>query len=121
MSDYILQWGLERKFSSDEYLACWGARAIWSENRNFIDLLWDRQDMQGTSEGKTLLTDWLNSIGFIELKRRMDDAKLTQNQNKLIIQSSGPFTITANPNSSYGYLYITATMKKEFGAASPLD
>ena len=113
MNKLQLAWGLKHELDGDQWTAAWGARAIWNENRNFIDLLWDRQGWSGDASKFEQLADWLNDVGLKELKRRMDDARLTQSGMDVVMQSSEPFHIWASPNASYGYLYITAAMKRE--------
>ncbi len=112
----ILEWGLQRDLTDDVYEAAWGARAIWSENRNFIDLLPDRQDIQGSEEARKLLADWLNTVGLKEIHRKVKDRGLTQASMELVVQDTRwrgrKFSIVASPNASHGYLYLTAYLAR---------
>lgn len=82
----------------------WGARAIFRPSQsNPIDLLHDRQSIDGVTEE---LLEWLNSIGLHLLRRHVLD--LNTSDNKLVHIKDGKFNIVANPNGSYGYLYIGA-------------
>ena len=112
-----LEWGYDRNITNPEIEAAWGARAIWSEDRDFIDLLADRQDMQGPEEGRKVLAAWLNAQGLKEIHRKIRDRRLTQSSMELVLQDTRfrgrKFTIFASPNASYGYLYLTAYLWKE--------
>lgn len=99
----------------------WGARAIFRDH--YIDLLPDRQsweaadfsedDSDPTSveyEEKIAaiapLRTWINKVGLPFLRK---EAKtLYQDDNKTIAMDDGKFHIEANPQRSYGYLYIRA-------------
>lgn len=111
----ILEWGLQHNVNSESVEAAWGARAIW--NRGYIDLLWDRQDMKGTNEGKELLAEWVNKQGLKEIDRKLKDRNVYQSSQETVMQDTRykgrKFTIIASPNASHGYLYLTAWMYKE--------
>jgi hypothetical protein len=111
----ILEWGLDRNVDGADVEAAWGARAIW--NRGFIDLLWDRQDIKGTDEGRAILVSWINETGLKEIDRKLKDKNVYQSSQETVMQDTTykgrKFSIVASPNASHGYLYLTARVYKE--------
>lgn len=89
--------------------AAWGARLIFP-----ADLLHDRQGFYNwdTPEGQRL-ADWLNKTGA--LKKALTQAKRaagrflhSDDSDLVILYRDGIGIIVANPNASYGYLYVAA-------------
>ena len=88
----------------------WGARAIYKDNRS-IDLLHDRQSWVGEKPNeKKLLAQWVNEEGIPRLQRLVKDLYLDPSENRRIhiVDEENGYVISANPNGSYGYLYIAA-------------
>jgi hypothetical protein len=97
----------------DDVVTCWGARLIWP-----CDLLHDRQDLVGRSEEDRLaLQFWLNGgalrSALTEARERATDHLLRQDEDRevtLFEDETG--VVKANPQSSYGYLYVAAWLKQ---------
>jgi hypothetical protein len=105
----------------DRLAVTWGARAIYTGQH--IDLLPDRQswslaDYSEDDEDTTsvcyeerqariqpLLT-WVNNVGLPFLRK--EATNLYTDENRTVELNDGKFHIEANPQSSYGYLYIRA-------------
>lgn len=98
-------WGLAD--SSDPTIPSWGARAIYQNS--YIDILYDRQSLIGGSESDRIkLGDWLNKIGLPALRKLVVTENLYSDERRFIRFEQGGYYIEANPNKSYGYLYIGA-------------
>ena len=88
-------------------IASWGARAIFQDHG--IDLLPDRQTMTAKDDDQTAkdrLAKWVNGTGLPFLRK--EAKRLYQDENRTVQFDQWPFHIEANPQSSYGYLYIRA-------------
>lgn len=84
----------------------WGGRAIFDRSGNF-DLPVDRQEMEGgTEEEEENMTVWLINIGFPHLRKVIKEKGLFQNEDRRVVISRDGFTLVANPNKSFGYLYL---------------
>jgi hypothetical protein len=111
--------------------ASWGARAIYSldlrsvrrrrvdrgryvttsvmEPIATIDLVWDRQGMNGGSpDDQATLLAWLNGTGLAALRERCTVARLAPSSRDEIHVKIDGFALLASPRASYGYLYIGA-------------
>lgn len=109
--------------------AIWGARAIYERNSRAtgrtltngkprrrwfvpafsISTLWDRQEMVGgTDTERQALAKWLDKEGMKQLTDLCDSEYLEPNENRLVMVFGEDYIIQANPQKSYGYLYITA-------------
>ena len=86
----------------------WGARAIYT--RQQIDLLPDRQGISTSLESdeaaRTRLCTWINETGLPYLRKQAKG--LYQDERRTVELTDGSFHIEANPQASYGYLYIRA-------------
>lgn len=98
----------------EEVTACWGARWIFPN-----DQLHDRQSIYGhdTTLGKKLVA-WLNggNLGVARDTAKAMAAKreLLQSGNQTIVLFEDEVgIIKANPNASYGYVYVCAYLKEE--------
>jgi len=88
-------------------ISSWGARAIFQDH--YIDLLPDRQTLTAKDDdqaAKDRLRKWINGTGLPFLRKEVK--RLYQDENRTIQFDEGAFHIEANPQSSYGYLYIRA-------------
>lgn len=97
-------------------VATWGARAIYTGQQ--IDLLPDRQCWYsptvetdevndfGGSVPLARLREWINTKGLPFLRKQAHT--LYPDENRTVTFNDGPFHIEANPQASYGYLYIRA-------------
>lgn len=98
-------WGISPP--APKYIA-WGARAIYEDNCQ-IDLLWDRQEMLGgTDAERQQFNSWLNQWGLPNLRNKVLSARLRPGEGIQIDYQSYDWVIIANPQRSYGYLYIGA-------------
>ena len=109
----------------DKVTATWGARGIFRDK--FVDLLPDRQtwsladfsedDADPTSccfwdrkAAMKPLSDWIDKKGLPFIR---EQAKaLYTDENRTISLDEGKFHVEANPQSSFGYLYIRAWEEK---------
>ena len=102
-----LEWGLQPP--ADATMA-WGARAIYKpgEGRYSIDLLWDRQSMEGgTASERKALSHWINTKG-LKAMRLLAPRNLGADSGESVHWTDGKYMIEASPRESYGYLYIVA-------------
>jgi hypothetical protein len=100
-------WGLKPE---KELPYCWGARTIFRPPTD-IDILWDRQQMVGgTEEERKKLSDWLNKKGIAALKKHLKKHYLggADSHTETVTDMKAGFFIAANPQRSYGYLYLCA-------------
>jgi hypothetical protein len=103
-----LAFGLRSGLPENAHTA-WGARLIWPN-----DLVWDRQDVQG--KAATELRDWLNHGHLRQALDRAADLsrthELRSSDDKLVIlHETDDGVIAANPQASFGYLYVGAWLK----------
>lgn len=95
----------------DGVTSAWGARLIYPN-----DLLWDRQDAFGND--KVALQEWLNSG---PLKSALEDvrSKVGRDENRqVVLYEDERGRIVANPNGSYGYLYVCAYLFEHTGVTA---
>ena len=92
----------------NKIVSTWGARAIYTGQH--IDLLCDRQSMSTVMENdeaaRLRLQTWVNKTGLPYLRKQTKN--LYQDEDRTIELTDGSFHIEANPQRSYGYLYIRA-------------
>jgi hypothetical protein len=89
-------------------LAAWGARWIWP-----CDQLYDRQSDFGEAPEIDALFAWLNGgavkKAMVEAERLALNFHLRQSDKKeVVLYEDERGRIVANPNGSYGYLYVAA-------------
>lgn len=114
-----LQFGLNP--AVPESVTCaWGARWIFPD-----DMLPDRQSFPGidTPAGEKL-RNWLNTgaLKHARKKARLLAEKYIIEPNsgaQVTLHDDGTGIIVANPNRSYGYLYVAAWLKEEEKELSP--
>ena len=85
----------------------WGARAIYKAPTG-IDLLWDRQSMDGLQADREALSKWINKTGLPGLKKLLKKEYLASDEMREVEFREGGYVIKANPRSSHGYLYLGA-------------
>ena len=89
----------------------WSARAIFRERT--VDLLWDRMAVEGecSDEERKAIGKWLDSKAIPYLRGLAAHYKLprTDESREITVRGDG-FTLRANPRSSCGYLYMSATV-----------
>lgn len=111
-----LAWGLQ---PDRKALAAWGARAIFFERdgrgKLSVDILWNRQDGIGLPKDQKSLQSWLNKTGLRLLRKAVAQEQLQPNEYRRISVNQGAFRIIADPQQSYGYLYICAMMVPKEG------
>jgi hypothetical protein len=87
--------------------ASWGARAIYKAPTS-IDLLWDRQSIDGLSEDRKALSTWINTTGLKGMKALLKKEYLPGDADREVEFKEGGYVIRANPRASHGYLYLGA-------------
>jgi hypothetical protein len=107
MSDLRLAFGL-RDIPAD-VTSAWGARLIWPN-----DLVHDRQDLKGPTKG--LLAQWLNGgalrVALDNAARLARASELTQSEDReVVLYEDERGVIKANPQASFGYLYVAGWLK----------
>lgn len=91
--------------------AVWGARWIWPN-----DVLWDRTDIVGSDDDREALVRWLNG-GALQLARERAaqlarEHELASSDTKQVtLHEDGEGIVIANPQGSFGYLYVSAWLK----------
>jgi hypothetical protein len=92
----------------------WGARAIfkgYSDKYN-IDLLWDRQSVDGMSDPAIPEDEafvlWINERALPWLREKVKELALSTNEAQDIVLQEFNYELRANTNGSCGYLYIGA-------------
>jgi hypothetical protein len=108
-------WGLDLNgYLTEAPEGFWNARAIFKGshtlNRVVVDLLGDRMGWEGSLPEPTRkeIADWLNTKGMKMLKEKLAEKHVGGADKCTITVSDDPFYLYADPNSSYGYLYIAA-------------
>ena len=105
-----LAWGLQPDVPC---VAAWGARAIlqddWRGGLN-IDILHDRQDTTGPKPDLHRLCEWCNHTGLPILRKRIKELGIQPRDRTLVVVERPGLRLIANPNASYGYLYICAML-----------
>lgn len=99
-------WGISPKARGEESNVWWGARTIYNEMECSFDILWDRKQTVG--ENAEPLWKWLDEWGLPALRKELSRKRVRSNEEEDIIVESHGFKLVANPNRSYGYLYIGA-------------
>lgn len=99
------------KHVPEEVTCAWGARLIFPD-----DLVWNRQDAFGPEEEKQALQTWLNGgalkHALSEARRLADEYAIGDADDCMFTLLDCPHgTIVANPQGSYGYLYVAAWLK----------
>jgi len=102
-------WGRQiPKHMINHLTSTWGARAIYTGQQ--IDLLPDRQGVSTSIEddeaAKTRLLSWINKVGLPYLRQQAPG--LYQDEDRTVQLDDNSMHIEANPQRSYGYLYIRA-------------
>lgn len=113
MNEIKLEWGISPR--SKRVTVAWGARAIYQYRRAgpVIDLLWDRQIAVGPKDERDKLCYWVNLTGLELLRRKLDEGVVLASSRETVKILECPYTITASPKGSHGYLYIGAWKNPE--------
>lgn len=97
----------------------WGARLIYAEVRDGgKGIVPDRQDAVGPDEERAAFLAYLNEVvgdaPFEEARRLMGEGLMTEKATvDFLLYEDERVRITASPQHSYGYLYVTAVDKSE--------
>lgn len=105
-----LQWGLQPDVPC---VAAWGARAIMEGNGHGgyrLDILHDRQAVAGPKAELHKLCTWCNDTGLPLLRKRINELGIQSDERRLVVVERPGLRLIANPNASYGYLYICAML-----------
>ncbi len=102
-------WGLHPSESARFH---WGARAILRDG--VIDLLWDRQGVEGeaTAHERTALSAWLNEKALPWMRdycKHGEDFPSVSEDREVSVSGDG-YVLRANPRASHGYLYMSAEL-----------
>lgn len=93
--------------------AAWGARLIFGEvmsgGRGIVG---DRVDWFGTDEDRTELLEKLNDSFTVALRKARDLRIVPDSDEAYTLFDDGDLVIVASPQSSYGYLYLTAVLRE---------
>ena len=101
----------------DEAVVAWSARAIaiteFGDHSKFakvtgLDLLPDRQATLGEKAQRDAFCAWLNERGLPELRKAIIREDIRCGENRLVIVHLDQAVMHANPNASYGYVYVCA-------------
>ena len=94
----------------------WSARTILEQER--VDILWDRQGIEGTGTPEELktLVDWINTKALPVLQA--SDLPASDSDATLTIEGDG-FRMRYNPRGSCGYIYISAAPAPEVTTPTP--
>jgi hypothetical protein len=96
-------------------VAAWGCRAIVKQTGD-VDVLWDRQDLQGTDDGKAALKAWINA-GPFKAWQNVATALLrahemqTRESKQFVLYEDAAGIIVGDTHASAGYLYVAAWLK----------
>ena len=101
-------WGLH-PLPEGEYLAVWGARAIFQHRE--LDFLHDRQQALGSEKARALLGKWIARTALPRLKKHIRENRWDSASREVFELNIGPCTLKASPNGSHGYMYLTATLR----------
>jgi len=106
VTDLRLAFGCNKALP-DGVTAAWGARFIYPD-----DLVWNRQDLKG--ENTDPLKDWLNAGALGEARRaaRLKAPDGTTDET-VVLYEDDTGIVVANPQASYGYLYVAAWLKAD--------
>lgn len=103
-TDTIVTWGLAPR---DPSLAYWGARAIW-QGGDSIDLLPDRQTINGSLDQRRALSRWINERALPALGALLDELDLAPCDAGEVSVAGNGYRLRADPRESGGYLYLVA-------------
>lgn len=101
------------QFDPERHVAAYGARLIFSEVRDGgRGVVWDRQDARGPRESVEqeifpVLDEWYQKV-WAEMRAW----RLESDSDRLVTLDKGKVHIGGSPQSSYGYLYVTAVLDK---------
>jgi hypothetical protein len=92
----------------DDVVTCWGARLIWP-----CDVVWDRQDIVGSEDDRRALTFWLNDGALSKAldAKRIEGLFRPDSDRVDTLYEDDEGIVKANPQGSYGYLYVAAWLK----------
>jgi len=108
-------WGIKPPTDTN-IVAAWGARAIYKPagiDDSAAERHWRLTGKQSRAKGRHVpakimdvkrLKKWVNTKGL----RLLSKLSLVDNSKEIVTYTDGPFTITASPKGSHGYLYIGA-------------
>ena len=108
-----LEWGLQ---PDREFVCAWGARAILEQDHAGwcrVDILHDRQSVDGSKEDLRRLVDWVNDTAVPLVRKRIREEGIEPRDRVLIEIDRPGLRLIANPNASYGYLYLCAMVLKQ--------
>ncbi len=103
-----LRYGL-RPFKSGDYLAVFGARAIFQ--RGEIGFLPDRSNFLGNPELEDYFLAGIFQPAIEDLKQYIKKHNITSSSSEIYTHETWLYRIEASPNASCGYFYITIYMK----------
>ena len=96
----------------------WGCRAILDArgSKPYVDFIHDRQSIAGEKEEMKSLSGWLNSgilrAAFKKADQLFASGRIRSDQRQeFILYEDDRGIVLANPNASYGYLYVSAYFK----------
>jgi hypothetical protein len=91
----------------DGVRAAWGARFIFPD-----DLLHDRTGIFGDEADRKALIEWLNSGVLRDTRDAARNAGLRPEEDReVVLYEDDKGKVVANPNGSYGYLYVAGWLK----------
>lgn len=100
------------KYDEAIHDAKWGARLIYAEvTDGYSGVVWDRQ----TPDGEKELVESLFPVvdrAMAEFRKPENMYTLTSDSRGRLCWREGPRLVVMSPQSSYGYLYITAVLEK---------
>ena len=99
-----LSWGI---LPPDGVQVSWGARVIYTPPTG-IDIVHDRQGVQGDGKELKSLVTWVNSKGLKGLKKLLKTDYLGSDERREVAFREGGYVLKADPKASYGYLYLGA-------------
>lgn len=102
-----------------DHAMTWGARAIFETHHDrftgkctrYIDLVWDRQAMVAGEQPEAAVsafTKWINEKALPWLRKEVNRRAVEPSDSTELVFQDGLYELRANPNASYGYLYIGA-------------
>lgn len=102
-----LAWGLH-DIPQGDYLAAWGARAIFEDGEIFF--LPDRQDSLGDMGHREIICDWLNDKALKELHKKFKADHWNGSTEDVFEYKNNFCTMYASPRGSHGYMYLTVVL-----------
>jgi hypothetical protein len=89
--------------------AAWGARFIFPD-----DLLHDRTGIFGDEAERKALIEWLNGGVLTAARDAARKAGLRPDESReVVLYEDDKGKVVANPNASYGYLYVAGWLKAD--------